>query len=125
MICIDSNIFIYSVQANGEYLRQWLKEQQLATLIISKIEVLGYHQITKIEIDLSNHYFALCKILPLTEEIAERSIELRQQKSMSIGDAIIAATALSEAHPLLTANTRDFKHIEELTLIGLDKIQKK
>ena len=43
---------------------------------------------------------------------------------MSIGDAIIAATALSEALPLLTANIKDFKHIKELNLIGLEDIQK-
>jgi predicted nucleic acid-binding protein len=32
--------------------------------------------------------------LPLTEDIVERAIKLRQAKNMSLGDAIIAASAL-------------------------------
>ena len=46
-----------------------------------------------------------------------KSITLKQQKKLSLGDAIIAATAISENLSLLTANTKDFKHIEELELI--------
>jgi len=37
---------------------------------------------------------------------------------MSVGDAIIAATALFLQLPLVTANTTDFKHLKNLELIN-------
>ncbi len=95
----------------------------MSAAVISKIEVLGYHNITKKEIELTNYYFSLCRVIPLTDKVVEQSIELRQQKSMRIGDAIIAATALSEHLPLLTANVKDFKHIKTLDLIGLEEVK--
>lgn len=122
MICIDSNIIIYSARLNREPLRQWLSQQDLAVSIISRIEVLGYHSITQAEIDMAIHYFSLCKVLPLTDAVADLAIQLKQQKSMSAGDAIIAASSFIENIPLATANTKDFKHIKELVLIGLDEI---
>ena len=45
-------------------------------------------------------------------------ITLRQQKKMSLGDAIIAATALTHALPLVTRNVQDFRHIAGLKLIN-------
>lgn len=124
MICIDSNIVIYSAHPDKQWLRKWLSQQELAVSSISKIEVLGYHHITAHEIRLTNHYFSICKNLPLNSSVIESSIRLRQQKSMSLADAIIAATALTNTLPLLTANTKDFKHIQSLELIGLDDIRK-
>jgi predicted nucleic acid-binding protein len=43
-------------------------------------------------------------------------IRLRQQKKMSLGDAIVAATALERGSELWTANDADFAHIEGLRL---------
>lgn len=37
---------------------------------------------------------------------------------MSLGDAIIAATAKVYKLPLATANTKDFIHLEDITLIN-------
>lgn len=124
MVCIDSNILIYSAHPNKQWLRKWLSQQKLAVSSISKIEVLGYHKITAHEIRWTNHYFSICEILPLNNSVIESSIRLRQQKSMSLADAIIAATALTNSLPLLTGNTKDFKHIKSLDLIGLDDIRK-
>jgi predicted nucleic acid-binding protein len=49
------------------------------------------------------------------------AIELRQQRAMSLGDALIAATALNENIALATHNTKDFSWIKSLTV--LDPIQ--
>jgi predicted nucleic acid-binding protein len=47
-----------------------------------------------------------------------KAVELRQQKRMGLADAIIAATALVHALPLVTRNTMDFQNIEGLRLIN-------
>ena len=46
----------------------------------------------------------------------EQAIQLRQQKKMNLGDAIIAATAVAYQIPLVTRNEDDFKHIPGLDL---------
>lgn len=123
LFCIDSNVIIYSaVKSNGN-LRKWLRDHRLVISVISKIEVLGFHKITPAEVQATETFFQFCKVIPLSPEITMQSIELRQQKSMSLGDSIIGATAISEDIPLLTANIKDFQHIKELRLIDLNEIQ--
>lgn len=85
---------------------------------ISQLEVLGYHRITQEEKSFSRRLFSLCRIIAINDLIIEKGIELREQKKMSLGDAIIAATAITQKLPLITANTKDFKHIENLELIN-------
>lgn len=56
--------------------------------------------------------------IPLDNEIILRAITLRQLKKMSLGDSLIAATALEYGVPLVTRNESDFKHIVGLVLIN-------
>ena len=43
---------------------------------------------------------------------------LRQQRKMSVGDSIIAATALLNGLTLVTANIADFRWIENIKLMN-------
>lgn len=56
--------------------------------------------------------------LPLDDRIATRAIELRRQKKMTLGDSIIAATALVYRLPLVTRNEDDFTNVTELEIIN-------
>ncbi len=49
-------------------------------------------------------------------EIIERAASLRRQRRMSLGDAIIAATALENDLILATRNIGDFQWVEGLSL---------
>ena len=55
--------------------------------------------------------------LGVTDVIADRAVQLRQQRRMSLGDSLIAATALVHGEPLVTHNLSDFNWIEGLELI--------
>ena len=60
-------------------------------------------------------------ILPITASIAERSGKLRAQLTNAgiiVGqyDLLIAATALTHQHTLITANTKDFRSIPDLQI---------
>jgi predicted nucleic acid-binding protein len=55
-------------------------------------------------------------VLPADLSVAERAVALRQQRKMTLGDAIIAATALVHNLPLLTRNVDDFKNITGLRI---------
>lgn len=116
-IVLDSNVVIYFCDPRHETLRNWLKKYKLVISTIGQVELLGYHEITRMEKDLATAFFSKCRLVKIDQSIIQLAIELRQQKKMSLGDAIIAAMALDEQLPLITANTKDFEHIEKLELI--------
>jgi hypothetical protein len=62
-------------------------------------------------------FFAASIILPVSDDVVGREIDLRQRRSMSLGDSLIAATALSSELTLATHNVSDFDWIEELNVI--------
>lgn len=118
MLLLDSNVFIYSVLPEYKALREWMVKQELAASEISLLEVLGYHRLTaEDEQDLSD-MFSLAKILPVSRAIVDMAIELRQQRKMSVGDALIAATAIEYKMTLVTRNTSDFDWIEALDVLN-------
>ncbi|MEL7532264.1 MAG: type II toxin-antitoxin system VapC family toxin, partial [Bacteroidota bacterium] len=57
------------------------------------------------------------EVLPLTEDIVQKTIMLRKQYRIKLPDAIIAATALHYDLQLITRNFDDFKQIKGLTYL--------
>jgi len=114
MIVLDTNIFIYL--ANGTLDVQAVKSTDLAFPSIVKIEALGYAQITVAEQSYLEALFAECQQLELEESVIQHAISLRQQNKISLGDSIVAATALEYDCELWTANDKDFVRIEGLNI---------
>lgn len=112
MIVLDTNIFIYL--ASGTLGIQAVKNTDLVFPSIVKIEALGYAQITVVEQSYLEALFLECQQLELDDAIIQRAIRLRQQKKMSLGDSIVAASALEYDCELWTANEQDFTDIEGL-----------
>lgn len=54
----------------------------------------------------------------LNENCYTLAIALKQQRKMSLGDALIAATCLEHNKTLVTRNTTDFTWIENLRVIN-------
>jgi len=48
------------------------------------------------------------RLIPLTDEVAEKAVALRRQHRIRLPDAIIWATALVKSCLLVSRNTRDF-----------------
>src|SRR5690606_26361903 len=90
---------------------------------ISRLEILGYHRIKPEEEERIMVFLQNIHHISISKEVIDRAIPIRKNKSMSVGDAIIAATALLNNLPLITANIQDFQHIEDLKLIDLREIQ--
>jgi toxin FitB len=114
MIILDSNVFIYL--ANGSIKRQIIADVDIAYASVTKIETLGYWNIRANELLLLGALFGESEVLPLTDSVVNQAIKLRQTRSMSLGDAIVAATALENDCILWTANVEDFEHIDGLRL---------
>lgn len=113
---LDSNIVIYSTQPEFQSLRDLVTEYSPAVSVVSYIEVLGYHRLGSEDRKILYEFFEAAHILPLTDRVADFAVKLRQQRSMSLGDSIVAATALVHDLTLVTHNTKDFRWIASLKI---------
>jgi predicted nucleic acid-binding protein len=95
-----------------------MQEQKVFASIVSKIEVVGFHKLNKQDIEDFEVVFKSVEIIPLSNSIAKRAIELRQARSISLGDSIIAATAIEYDKTLVTRNVKDFSSISGLHIFN-------
>jgi hypothetical protein len=112
MLCLDTNIIIYI--AHGTLGENIVGNDPIVCPSIVHIESLGYPSIKSIEEQRIRELLATLTIIPLTDTIIEIAIRLRQGKKMSLGDAIVAATALESCSQLWTANSKTLSNIDEL-----------
>ncbi len=115
---LDSNIIIYAAEPKYDSVRYFIEQQSPAVSVISKIEVLGYNKLTPENQQKLEKLFLILPILSVSDAIVEKAFNLRQQRKMSLGDAIISATALIHNLKLATANVKDFEWIENLEIIN-------
>jgi len=115
---LDSNIIIYSYQGEYQTIDDLIAANPIKLSEISYLETIGYQKITPTEERYLLALFSSATVLPIDSFIIRQAAALRQQRKMSLGDAIIAATALIHDLTLLTRNTDDFKWIPDLTLIN-------
>jgi len=113
---LDSNIVIYAVQAANDWLRDEITAEAFSYSQVTRVEVLGWHQITDEDKCDLEEFLETGTRLSLTDAVVDKAVELRQQKKMSLGDSLIAATALCRNLELVTRNTDDFDHIAGLKL---------
>lgn len=115
-ILLDSNIIIGAIK--GRFPVSQLGKFLLSVSEITRLEIFGYHKLELQEEKLLNQFFRNIDCLPVSTKIINQAISIRKQRSMSIGDAIIAATASVYKLPFATANIKDFKHLEDLELVN-------
>jgi len=118
MILFDSNILVYSASNEYKYLRDLIKNNQGGYSIISKLEVLGYHKITTEQTKYFDAIFNIIDCFPITEEVISQAIKYRKKFNMSVGDAIIGATAKIYNCTLYTNNVKDFKNINDIKIVN-------
>ncbi len=115
MKIIDSNIIIYSIEPEYEYLRTLVKDASNYVSAVSRVEVLGFPLTTAEEIYFQN-IFTVLQTIPVSDEVLEKAIELRRSYRLKLGDSLIAASALLFDLELQTRNVADFKKIPNLKL---------
>jgi toxin FitB len=118
MKLLDSNIIIYSSQEEFSSLRTLFSDENMRISYISKVEVLGFRNLTPNDKVYFEAIFRQIPYLTLTEAVLEEATLLRQQHRLSLGDAIIAATALIHNCTLYTRNISDFSKIKGISVIN-------
>ncbi len=119
MRLLDSNILIYASKIEFEdILLPLVVDPKSLVSEITRLESLGYRGLHPMEKDYLEKAFKKKTPLPITEAIIDKAIELRQQRKMSAGDAIHAATALLHNLELNTRNVADFNWINGLKVVN-------
>ena len=115
---LDSNIFIYAASGAHNYLHSLLEDEQNGCSVIACIEVLVFPSLKLDEKDFYERAFEALHVITLSDEVKNKAIEIRQQMKISLGDSIIAATALCWQATLFTRNVDYFKNIEGLLVVN-------
>ncbi len=115
---LDSNIIIYSAKREYAELRGFLAENVYSVSAISIVEVLGYHLLGDKQRQYLIEFFKAANILSISDSVVTEAVKLRQMRRMSLGDAIVAGTALDHRLALATRNVEDFSWIQSLSLIN-------
>ncbi len=115
---IDSNIIIYAAKPEYDALREFIAKYAPAVSAISYVEVLGYHRLTKQEQQHFEAFFTAATVLAPSQAVLDQAVKLRQLKKITLGDALITATALVHNLTLVTRNTKDFEWIPNLSVLN-------
>lgn len=109
----DTNALIYLL--NGNQCMSNYLQKNLYVSVISEMELLSYAGITPDEEMQIKSFLNDCNEVTLTNEIKDKTIEIRKKYKTKLPDAIIAASAIVKNIPLITAD-KGFCQISNLTL---------
>ena len=98
----DTNVLI-AIKEGRENVRDII-HHNFAVSIITEIELIGWKDISKIDKSIFKGMLKKCPIIPLTEEIKDCCIKIKQQYKIKTPDAIIAATSIICGVPLITGD---------------------
>jgi predicted nucleic acid-binding protein len=75
---------------------------EMAVSQITRLELLGFAGISAKEVQAINGFLASIQVLPISGEVEDQVIALRQSRKIKLPDAIVAATALAHGLELMT-----------------------
>jgi tRNA(fMet)-specific endonuclease VapC len=121
MILCDTNILIEFYKGNSDIVSE-LQSVGIAELAVSVVTCgeLYFGAKDKRELKKIHDQLSLIRQVPLDADISRRFLDLLEEYALShklsVPDALIAATALSQDAPLYTLNLKDFQFIPGLKL---------
>lgn len=84
--------------------------------VINQIELLAYNGLPE-EMQAVQDFIDATNVLPLSDIVVQKTIELRKNHKIKLPDAIIAATSIAFSLTLITRNMTDFQKITGLACI--------
>ena len=113
---LDTNILLYALKGLADVRLYFDIPPSIS--VVSEIEILGVKDIISSEIKIRETVIEYCQIIPITNSIKKKTIELKRTIKLAVPDALIAAT-IEGGFTLVTAD-KGFKRIKELSLILIE-----
>lgn len=119
---LDTNTAIYflngQLTANGFIFVLSAIKEDCNIYVISKMELLGWQAPNQNDELKIRNFVTDCIVYPLSDDVVEKTIELRKKLKIKLPDAIIAATAIVYSLTLISRNDKDFEKIIELNYLN-------
>jgi predicted nucleic acid-binding protein len=99
----------------------WLNQiidEEINVSVITKIEVLSFDPDKDDNYHVLTDFFEISNIFDISNDIVNKTIQIRQKQKIKMPDAIIAATALVNKMILVSRNIKDFINIPNLQTIN-------
>ena len=116
---IDTNVVI---EVLGNAMPTHVKKNVLCmppiVSAVTYMETLGWYRVTSSQLHVLQTFMNSATILPINQPVIEKTILVRQQKKIGLGDAIIAATAMVYDMAVVTRNVSDFTSINGLNVLN-------
>ncbi len=120
---IDTNILIHffdgkmTDRQKSDTIRVFEKSFNIS--VISKIEFLGFKKYLDTQkYKRAKEFINKAKVIALSDRMIETIIKIKQKRNTKLGDAIIAATAITKKLILVTRNEKDFDKINGLLILN-------
>lgn len=110
---LDTNAVVYLLAGNS-CMRKY-PGSRLAISVITVMELLSYPSLSGEDEKVIRDFIKDCTIINVSEEIVEKTIQLRRTYKNKLPDSIIAASAIVFDIPLVTADI-GFSKIDELKM---------
>lgn len=118
MYLLDSNILIGFLNGSQKEINWVMAEKQkgsfLGYSVISRIETLSLYNLSEDKIQDIENFFNIFNQAYLSDEVISLSAKLRRNLKLSLGDAIVVATAISKRAALVTNDKALIKKIKKL-----------
>ncbi|MDB9459035.1 type II toxin-antitoxin system VapC family toxin [Dolichospermum circinale CS-1225] len=118
----DTNIFIYyladDIIVNSWLTQEFLNVHEILLSPIIRIELLSFAGLSQEEDECIEDLLSQFTVVPLSQEIENKTIQLKRNYKIKLPDAIIAATAINQNAILVTRNISDFQAITELKIVN-------
>lgn len=111
---VDSDLIILASKPVNLDVRAWVVQHPGSISAITRVEVLGCRNLKESERMILDLILERLRAIPITDPILDEAIRLKQTKKMSLGDSIIAGTAILHGGDLATRNLKDFQNIPGL-----------
>ncbi len=116
---IDTNVVIDALGAEmPAEPRDFIGGMTPIVSAVTYMEALGWHKASPQQLAPLQAFLSAATVLPIDQTVVNKTVLIRQQKKIGLGDAIIAAAALLHDLILLTRNTGDFKDINGLKTLN-------
>jgi predicted nucleic acid-binding protein len=120
---LDTNIVIYHLsgmldERTAGVFERFFEDEVPAVSAVTEIELFGWHNASDDDILKISTFLELCDKLEIGRPVIDLASLIRRKYRLKLGDAVIAASAITHSLILVSRNEGDFKRVEERRLLN-------
>lgn len=100
---LDTNIVIYSLQGD-KHITNLIDGEKLSISFITEIELLSWPRLSALDDKVIRTFLSTCRIIEFSSGLKEKVIEVRKKYNLKMSDAFVAASAILDDSPLISAD---------------------